>query len=87
MGAILKPQGSDRWPDKLTARFVSHEDRDLRCIANVIITRGSHVAAQLHSLYVLEQRGCEIRASQFSAEAIVVDGRTEFLNTLPDLIT
>ena len=66
---------------------MSHEDRDLRCIANVSITRGSHVAARLRGLYVLEQRGCEIRASQFSTEAIVVDGRTESIGALPDLIT
>jgi hypothetical protein len=37
-------------------------------------------------LYILEQRGCEIRASQFSTEAIVVDGRTESPSALPDLI-
>ena len=72
---------------ELVRHFVNHEDRDLRWIANLIITHGSHVAARLCGLYVLEQRGCEIRASQFSTEVIVVDGRAEFLGALPDLIT
>ena len=45
------------------------------------------MAAKLRGLYVLEQRGREIRASQLSTEAIAVDGRTEFLGALPDLIT
>ena len=67
-------------------RFVNHEDRDLRWIANLIPTRGSHVAANLRGLCVLEQRGCEIRASQSSTEAIVVDGCTEFLSDFPDWI-
>ena len=71
---------------ELVRHFVNHQDRDLRWIANVIVTRGSHVAAKLAGLYALERRGCEIRPSQFSTEAIVIDGRTESLIALPDLI-
>ena len=67
---------------ELVRHFANHEDRDLRWIANVIITHGSRVAAKLAGLYALEQRGCEIRPSQFSTEAIVVDGRTESLTDL-----
>jgi hypothetical protein len=70
---------------ELLRHFVNHENRDLRWIANLIMTRGSHVAAKLRGLYSLERRGCEIRPAQFSTESIVVDGRTEFLSALRDV--
>jgi hypothetical protein len=62
----------------LMRHYCNHSDRDVRYLANCIITGGSNVARKLKALYHLEMSGADIRTGNLWGQIRINGEQHEF---------
>ncbi len=70
--------------ERIFGTLVNHNNADVAFLANVIVTQHSQPSRKLAGLYNLVNAGHECRTTQFSTDALVVDGTRQPWTYLED---